>query len=72
MQLTLFLMALLLVSCGHQPTGACVRGSGVAANCGDDFTAGQCSLVGGSFYQGQTCQQLGFSAGLAKPTNPTP
>ncbi len=59
-------LALLILSCGHQPTGACVRGSGIAANCGDDFTAAQCSMAGGTaFYQGQTCKQLGLSARLA-------
>jgi hypothetical protein len=66
MRLTVFLMAMLTVSCGHQPTGACVRGAGIGATCGDGFTAAQCSMVGGTaFYQGQTCQQLG----LAKATN---
>lgn len=63
MPLAVSLLALPILSCGHQPTGACVRGSGIAANCGDDFTAAQCSLVGGTaFYQGQTCQQIGFTA----------
>lgn len=68
--LAISLLGLLVLSCGHQPTGACVRGSGIAANCGDDFTAAQCSMVGGSaFYQGQTCAQLGLSARLARPAN---
>jgi len=61
---------LLMLSCGHPPTGACVRGSGIAANCGDDFTAAQCNMVGGTaFYQGKTCQQLGLSDRVAKPAN---
>jgi len=61
---------LLMLSCGHQPTGACVRGSGIATNCGDDFTAAQCNMVGGTaFYQGKTCQQLGLSDRVAKPAN---
>lgn len=71
MQLTVFFVALLMASCGRQPTGACVRGAGIAATCGDDFSSGQCSLVGGTaFYPGQTCQQLGFSSGSAKPPTP--
>jgi hypothetical protein len=68
MMIVVSLLALLILSCGHQPTGACVRGSGIAANCGDDFTAAQCNTVGGTaFYQGQTCKQLGLSARLARP-----
>lgn len=73
MLLAVSLLGLLILSCGHQPTGACVRGSGIAANCGDDFTSAQCSMVGGSaFYQGQTCAQLGLSARLARPANSQP
>ena len=66
MLLTVFLMALWTVSCGHQPTGACVRAAGIVSNCADGLTAAQRSMGGGTaFYQGQTCQQLG----LAKATN---
>jgi hypothetical protein len=68
MLLAVSFFGLLMLSCGHQPTGACVRGSGIAANCGDDFTAAQCNTIGGTaFYQGQTCKQLGLSARLARP-----
>lgn len=71
MQLTFLSLALLMASCGNQQKGACVRGTGVAANCGDDFTAGQCSLINGTaFYPGKTCQQLGFSSASAKPETP--
>lgn len=52
-----------LASCGggDDPKGACVRGSGVGATCGDDFTYAQCNLVNGDkFYEGRTCRDLGF------------
>ena len=46
---------------GGETTGACVRGTGATATCGDDFTAGQCVLVAGDkFYEGTTCKALGF------------
>lgn len=60
--IALFLALCLLVACGGDPPkGACVRGSGVTASCGDDFTAGQCELVNGdTFHEGRTCRDLGF------------
>ena len=57
------LLALAQAACGGggNPTGACVRGSGVSASCGDDFSSGQCTVVNGSgFYEGKTCKDLGF------------
>ena len=52
-----------LAGCGGDANehGACVRGTGVSASCGDDFTSGQCTLVNGSaFHEGRTCKDLGF------------
>ncbi len=47
---------------GKDESGACVRGSGITATCGDDFTSGQCEFIGGdSWYEGRTCADLGFS-----------
>jgi len=61
MRLLEFFIVFLMVSCGGQPTGACVQGSGIGAHCGDGFTAATCSMMGNStFYQGKTCKQLGF------------
>jgi len=61
MRLLLLFIVLLVLSCGSQPTGACVQGSGIGAHCGDGFTAATCSMMGDStFYQGQSCKQLGF------------
>ena len=51
-----------LTSCGGggNEQGACVRGTGVSASCGDDFTSGQCGLVNGTFYESKSCKDLGF------------
>lgn len=40
--------------------GACVRGSGITAGCGDDFTKGECDMINGDFEKGATCEELGF------------
>lgn len=56
-------VALWVAACGggDPPKGACVRGSGPGASCGDDFTDAQCNLVNGDrFYEGRTCRDLGF------------
>jgi hypothetical protein len=58
--LSVFLIALLMVSCNSQPKGACVREAGIASTCGDDFTSGSCDMMYGKFYQGRTCAELGF------------
>ena len=59
------LVAIILVASGcggKDETGACVRGSGITATCGDDFTSGQCEFIGGDeWYEGRTCADLGFS-----------
>jgi hypothetical protein len=56
-----FALALSACGGGDPATGACVRGTGVGATCGDDFTAGQCSLINGNaFHEGKTCKDLGF------------
>lgn len=50
-----------LSACSSPRKGACVRGSGPTATCGDDFTSAQCNLVNGNaFHEGQSCQDLGF------------
>lgn len=57
------LLALAQAACGGggNENGACVRGSGATATCGDDFTATTCTLVNGSgFHEGKTCKELGF------------
>lgn len=47
---------------GKDPSGACVRGSGILATCGDDFSAAQCEFIGGdSWYEGRSCADLGFT-----------
>jgi hypothetical protein len=56
-------LVLTQVACGGggNANGACVRGSGATATCGDDFTATSCTLVNGTgFYEGKTCKELGF------------
>ena len=58
------LLAMAQAACGGgggNEKGACVRGSGATATCGDDFTAASCTLVNGSgFHEGKTCKDLGF------------
>jgi hypothetical protein len=57
------LAALVQSACGGggPSKGACVRGSGVTATCGDDFTTDTCRLVNGdAFYEGKSCKDLGF------------
>lgn len=54
-----------LGGCSAPEKGACIRGSGPTATCGNDFTDAQCILVNGDeFHEGKTCRELGFG----KPT----
>jgi hypothetical protein len=54
-------LAIIALGCS-QPKGACVRGTGVTQSCGNDFTSGSCNFIGGNkFYEGLTCEDLGFS-----------
>jgi hypothetical protein len=58
----LLLLSLGQSSCGgsDDSKGACVGGPNPRA-CGDDFTAGQCTLVNGdAFHEGKTCRELGY------------
>lgn len=59
----LAVLAVVAAGCGGKDeSGACVRGSGITATCGDDFTSGQCEFIGGDdWYEGRTCADLGFS-----------
>lgn len=47
--------------CGDKRKGACVRGSGITSTCGDDFTVEQCDYMNGTFYENETCADLGYS-----------
>lgn len=61
--LSLVAMMIALGSCGgggDNDKGACVRGTGISSTCGDDFTAGQCDLVNGTFHGNKSCSDLGF------------
>jgi hypothetical protein len=40
--------------------GACVSGTGVSAQCRDDYSSGQCQLINAEFHAGTTCAALGF------------
>lgn len=52
-----------LCGCSAPEKGACIRGTGVTATCGDDFTDAQCNLVNGDeFHEGRTCRELGFGS----------
>lgn len=42
--------------------GACIRGTGVKAGCGDDFTAGECDALSGTFYEGDSCSDLAYNS----------
>lgn len=46
------------------PKGACVRGTGITALCGDDFTSANCEQFAGgtSFHEGKSCDDLGFDS----------
>jgi len=64
-KILLCIMALLIlfviIACPKSDDkGACVRGSGITAGCGDDFTKGECSMINGSFHEGDSCSDLGF------------
>jgi hypothetical protein len=64
LSLALLASTLMTLSCGGDsgPSGACVRGSGIGATCGDDFTHEQCNMVNGDYwYEAKTCKDLGFS-----------
>ncbi len=53
-----------LFGCGSDSDskGACVRGSGITAGCGDDFTKGECDMINGDFHKGDSCEDLGFTS----------
>lgn len=53
-------VALTVCGCGGEK-GACVRNEGmIIATCGDDFTSGQCDMMGGRFHEGDNCSDLGY------------
>jgi hypothetical protein len=60
--LFILMTTIILSSCSGDKKGSCVVGTGITASCGDDFTSGQCSLINGSFYEEQTCSDLGFGS----------
>lgn len=38
--------------------GACE----ISTGCGDDFTAGECNIMNGDFYEGLTCDEIGSNS----------
>ena len=55
----------LIAACSSPSKGACVRGTGITATCGDGFTAANCAQFAGgdSFHEGRSCADLGFTSG---------
>jgi hypothetical protein len=65
-QITGFVLAvlttILITACGDGgEKGACIPRANPFA-CGNDFTAGQCDMMNGKFYPGQTCADLGYGS----------
>jgi len=44
--------------CEDNPEGACVI---MEYNCDDGYKLGKCNMMNGTFYEGTTCKELGFS-----------
>lgn len=56
----LLLFSLVVPGCGDGgDKGACVP-KAAPYSCGDDFTAGECDLMNGTFYSGKSCSAIGF------------
>ena len=64
-----FILSLSINGCEDDNKGACVTGSGIGRRCGDNYTHGQCELINGTLYLGQTCAELGFGKATAYGTS---
>lgn len=58
-----FIMFISMCGCsGSDEKGACVRETGVSPGCTNGVTSGECSMVNGTFYEGDSCSDLGFDS----------
>ncbi len=58
---------MLFSGCEELPKGACVTGSGYSARCRNDDTHAQCNMYNGDeWYEGTSCEELGFGKNAAQ------